>query len=493
MSEYEGLDNLIEQWVDEEFQLDGQSMLAGACTPPNEREALVFHMTTWAATAKVLSPIYQTAFRTTFAKYNILPPQMLHKVNTDAIYRVSTNLRDDFAKGADSMNKNLQNLTRRLDDMEQRNQQQHQATQLQLTTVTSSLNTMTQAITGLEDRVVKTQRAILAQSQEIGLTRNVTDTSVNILTLEMNIMLERDPEKKKALQTMLDTMQAKKKTLQATIEKASNDFMAIVSHPIAQLTQATTTPDANTVTPIPAPISPTTPPGLSQQAPPTVSARRRAPGTSNTAIGDHESSASKRRRVETEFIASSQEDIVPAVCHNNSIDKNKLIVAHDGISVAVMNAKPVRQRIQCLFHGVLDKLRDLSSCRHSYTSPCRSPKTPGNTKLCFVLGIIVIALSLLPIVNAATPLASTSTFSIYALNANGLVQPVKLNHINKVINTLKPYAFVIGETKTQSKLSKSLPFLDYDIYEESGERADNHHIFKWGIVMGIRKDIQIVQ
>ena len=62
MSEYEGLDNLIEQWVDEEFQLDGQSMLAGARTPPNEREALVFHMTTWAATAKILSPIYQTAF-----------------------------------------------------------------------------------------------------------------------------------------------------------------------------------------------------------------------------------------------------------------------------------------------------------------------------------------------------------------------------------------------------------------------------------------------
>lgn len=92
MLEYEGLDNLIEQWVDEELQLDGQSTLAGARTPPNEREALVFHMTTWAATAKVLSPIYQTAFRTTFAKYNILPPQMLHKVNTEAIYRVSGNL-----------------------------------------------------------------------------------------------------------------------------------------------------------------------------------------------------------------------------------------------------------------------------------------------------------------------------------------------------------------------------------------------------------------
>ena len=55
--------------------------------------------------------------------------------------------------------------------------------------------------------------------------------------------------------------------------------------------------------------------------------------------------------------------------------------------------------------------------------------------MCLILGIMIVTLSLLPIVNAATPLASTSMFMIYALNANGLVQPVKLNHINKVIDS----------------------------------------------------------
>lgn len=104
--------------------------------------------------------------------------------------------------------------------------------------------------------------------------------------------------------------------------------------------------------------------------------------------------------------------------------------------------------------------------------------------------LIVGLLSVVPLANATTP---TSTFTIYALNANGLVQPVKLSHINNAINAHKPHVFVIGETKTQSKLSKSLPYLDYDIYEEPGERCDGHHIFKWGLVMGIRKDVQIVQ
>lgn len=117
-------------------------------------------------------------------------------------------------------------------------------------------------------------------------------------------------------------------------------------------------------------------------------------------------------------------------------------------------------------------------------------------KSILLLTILLFVIGLLDVVQAAgMPLSSTSTISIYALNANGLVQAVKVKHINNVINLRRPHAFVIGETKTKTKtkLSKSLPFLDYDIHEEAGESAENHHIFKWGIVMGIRKDLQIAQ
>jgi hypothetical protein len=490
LSEYEGLDSLIEQWLDEELQDNGESTLAGFRVPPNEREAIVFHMTTWAATAKVLSPTCQTAFRNTFTKYNILAPQMLYEVNTKAIYRISGNLREDFAKGADSMNKNLQNLTQRINDMEQQHQQQYQTTQLQLTAVTSSLNTMTHTIDSLENRVVNTQRAILAQSREIGLSRNIADSTANIQTLEMHIMLENNPEKKKTMENMLETMKTHKTKLQATIEDASNDFMAIVTHSVPQLTQ----PAAETNSMAPTLLSsPTVPPGIAQLTTRPSTAHRRTSGTSIADADDTETNALKRRRLDSEHVIDHQdEDMGSSVRNYIPPNTSKLTVAHDGISVTMMNAKPAHRRIQCVFRGVFDRLRDLRSDRHSYTSLFRSPKTPENMNLCFILGFLVIALSLLPMASAAGP-TSTSTFSIYALNANGLVQPVKLNHINNAIRTLKPHIFVIGETKTQSKLSKSLPFLEYDIYEESAERAVNHHIFKWGIVMGVRKDVQIVQ
>jgi hypothetical protein len=97
------------------------------------------------------------------------------------------------------------------------------------------------------------------------------------------------------------------------------------------------------------------------------------------------------------------------------------------------------------------------------------------------------------VVKAAIPHTATCNFILYSLNANGMTHPVKVNHFNSVIGSRKPHVFVVNETKTRSKISKTLPFHDYDIYEESGEPADNHHIFKWGVVVGVRKDIQVAQ
>jgi glutathionyl-hydroquinone reductase len=127
--------------------------MAGMRTPPSEPEALIFHMISWTDTAKVLSDKFQEKFTSDFKQYgpSLLPPQMLFKVNSDGFYKRKGNLRTDFAKGADTLDKSVKDLQCRLDDMEQKNNQQHQATQLQLTTITSSLSTITKTISGLED------------------------------------------------------------------------------------------------------------------------------------------------------------------------------------------------------------------------------------------------------------------------------------------------------------------------------------------------------
>ncbi|KAJ7794598.1 hypothetical protein B0H14DRAFT_3556671 [Mycena olivaceomarginata] len=96
--------------------------------------------------------------------------------------------------------------------------------------------------------------------------------------------------------------------------------------------------------------------------------------------------------------------------------------------------------------------------------------------------------------SALQVVAATSVpFSIYALNSNGLMDSVKLHHINIAINARNPHAFVLSESKTNSKTGPNLPNGDYNILEEPGVQSDNFHTYKWGIAVGIRKNIQIAQ
>ncbi|KAJ6629081.1 hypothetical protein B0H10DRAFT_1939978 [Mycena sp. CBHHK59/15] len=82
---------------------------------------------------------------------------------------------------------------------------------------------------------------------------------------------------------------------------------------------------------------------------------------------------------------------------------------------------------------------------------------------------------------------------MYALNGNGLVNSTKLVHINKAINVRKPHSFVLTESKTNSKVGPELPADNYTIFEEPGVQAENHHLLKWGTVLGIKKGIQVAQ
>ena len=274
---------------------------------------------------------------------------------------------------------------------------------------------------------------------------------------------------------MMAQMVEQKQELEAKAETSSCEFQSIVSGPIGQLQQ---TPD-----------TPSTPPGLTR---PTVNLRC----SSATIAENNELEAVKKCHIkdaeegEVSQIVEVEMAIDNAphksVCPTNHLTLNSLIVTYNGIPVSVMTTKTPITHPKSMFRGVLDKLRDLSEYCCSCTFSCRS--TPANScpKLFLILTLLVIMMSVLQTAQATFPMTSMSTFSVYALNANGLVQPIKLNHINNVINMRSPQVFVIGETKTKAKLSKSLPFSEYDIYKEEGECAENHHIFKWGIVVGIR-------
>jgi hypothetical protein len=93
---------------------------------------------------------------------------MLFKINSEGFYRLKGNIRAYIRKGADTIDTATKDLQRQFNDMKETNQRHQPATQIQLTTITSSLNNITKSMSYLEHRIVSTQRALLAQSQEVG-------------------------------------------------------------------------------------------------------------------------------------------------------------------------------------------------------------------------------------------------------------------------------------------------------------------------------------
>ena len=121
--------------------------------------------------------------------------------------------------------------------------------------------------------------------------------------------------------------------------------------------------------------------------------------------------------------------------------------------------------------------------------PCKPrciKKRIPSTMLTFLLGLILITKML--------TLASTSSvFTTYSLNANGLCNSLKMNHIRASITSLKPTVFVLNKSKTDIRISSKLPCDEYEIMEEPAVQCTHRHLYKWGCVLRICKDIQIIQ
>jgi len=253
--DYEDMDQLLKEWITQNFLVDGESTLAGYRASPDEPEAFIFHMMTWKATKAVLST--RKLFEADFTKYpTLIYPHTIHEVNTTGIWKIVGNIRSDFVKGAESMNDMIKALTRHIDSMEDCNQKQHEATHLQLASITSTLQNVTQAVTVLDNCLVSSQCAILAQSAELGLTQGLSDIRTNQTKIKMKLLMGMEPEKVAEAHAMLAEFEKEEATLESKINQASHNFLAIVGGHIGQL-QPVASPSPTQ------PDAPTVPPGLS--------------------------------------------------------------------------------------------------------------------------------------------------------------------------------------------------------------------------------------
>ncbi|KAF5367841.1 hypothetical protein D9615_010570 [Tricholomella constricta] len=89
-----------------------------------------------------------------------------------------------------------------------------------------------------------------------------------------------------------------------------------------------------------------------------------------------------------------------------------------------------------------------------------------------------------------TPMGSGSAvFRTVAINANGFADPMKISAISDMMNSVKPNAFVIGETKSPHRVSSRLNLRDYSVHENPGKPAGHRNRGKWGVIVGVHRSI----
>ncbi len=113
-----------------------------------------------------------------------------------------------------------------------------------------------------------------------------------------------------------------------------------------------------------------------------------------------------------------------------------------------------------------------------------------NLPNCSILLVLLCVLITYP-VSCLASASPTTGISFFSLNANGMNNVLKVQHINTAIRSRNPSIFVISELKSKVPVAGRLPGDAYNVLEEKSEPTDG--TWKWGVAMGIRKDIQLAQ
>ena len=70
---------------------------------------------------------------------------------------------------------------------------------------------------------------------------------------------------------------------------------------------------------------------------------------------------------------------------------------------------------------------------------------------------------------------------------------MKIDATNRAISYRNPDIVVITETKTNSARSSKMSYNDYQFFEERGTPVAGHHLYKWGLILGVKKGITVSQ
>ena len=266
--EIDGVEAIIERWLTETFVVDGESTLAGIQSSPDASKALVFHMTTWEAATKVLSSTTAELFNQTFGrKYpTLVAPQSVYAINHKGLWRNKT-IRETFTKGSESMTENFKTLQQQINTLKVETRQGMQAMQLEMSTINSNLASVTTAVSSLKSSIDSAHLALLAQSTEIGLSRNLAEVQTARLMLRSRLVMTSDPKEREEVENIISMMDTQEKDIRTKLDAANRDFQTLIGGPVGQLmppppsSNSSTTMGSGSSTPSTS-LAPAAPPGL---------------------------------------------------------------------------------------------------------------------------------------------------------------------------------------------------------------------------------------
>ncbi|KAK7015985.1 hypothetical protein R3P38DRAFT_2786379 [Favolaschia claudopus] len=449
-------------------------------------------MRDWSSTARVLNShkAFLDFFRPEVPR--ILAPRLLYMVNKEGVVRAQS-VVDVVQRGARSVESTIVSLTTQLAELRREQLAHNNATTHQLASLQSQQATTTDHIKQLTVSMTNQTHALFA------LYQNQEDRSL-LSSVQLQLQSERlglrflTGAERDASSAEITRIKQQEQQLMAKVAGAGSALTSIVG---GRASNAIGAPPSTS-------NQPTTPPGLGRSPSQRIRERTSRSASPSPASGE----ARKRVRTggneeEEEAARLATED--SNVCDTTYLHVNCLIAARKEHETGLKSLCRPAPRTSTLspykgiFHGVLSfgsvvgVLKSVKSIGLGRTPPVDTPKYVAIQSSPSLLMILFLLATLINVVAAAPPASSSSTFSVYSVNVNGIGGTAKIHHLNQAILARRPHAFVISETKTNQKTGPKLLNQDYEIFEEPGVPMAGNRGYKWGVVVGIRKDVAFSQ
>ncbi|KAJ3519845.1 hypothetical protein NMY22_g13014 [Coprinellus aureogranulatus] len=469
----EGVGMILRDWLlDTYVDDDGNSLVTDSIREVTAQGVMifVFSMIDWRSTVKVLEDSASGRFAETFSNrafQSMVPPALLFHVNRDAIWP-GKSTRQVFQKGADTANERFDMLSLEIAALRRDTAQvgaRVDAVQVQLGSIATTVTTLASSVSAIQEGQAARDTAMLIQNHKSSLMTELSQAQTNKMQLETRLLLDTGMDETQVARftAKIKQLEAREEELRSQIDHSANNFHAIMGAPVA-----------NSLPPLP-----------------NQSERRWCKRTSKS----YQLRGSKLHR-------DSRRQSLSAV--------NRLITTTFE-RMRRGSGQEVRHHRRVFSSGPYDEWRsdnfDPSGAEWFATveegdeilwcfgqSEGLSCYVSERLPLVLYLAIAML-LSLVQVAAAAqTSSSASAAFTIYGMNANSMVHPHKIAQVNNVLQGRRPHVFVVTETRSQSKLSGHIGS-DYRVFEEPAQPCKDHPTFtsKWGVMLGVRKDVQVKQ